>query len=122
MINLPNKKKLEDLHFENTRLEIKISNLEKELKKLKKENQKQEDLLYEWQKSYKESLIEINKLKKELQEYNPKLKPRTKKISNIDIEKIKDLHSLQKYTYREISKITKWSVCTVSKVINGFYD
>lgn len=122
MINLPNKKKLEDLHFENTRLEIKISNLEKELKKLKKENQKQEDLLSEWQKSYKESLIEINKLKKELQEYNPKLKPRTKKISNIDIEKIKDLHMLKKYTYREISKITKWSVCTVSKVINGFYD
>lgn len=122
MINLPNKKKLEDLHFENTRLEIKISNLEKELKKLKKENQKQENLLSEWQKSYKESLIEINKLKNELQEYNPKLKPRTKKISNIDIEKIKELHRLKKYTYREISKITKWSVCTVSKVINGFYD
>lgn len=122
MLNLSNKKKIEDLNFENTRLEIKIEKLEKQLESFKKENEQQKILLLDWEKTYKESLIEINKLKKELQQYNPKLKPRTKKISKTDIEKIKNLHKLNTYTYREISQITKWSLCTVSKVLNGFYD
>lgn len=122
MLNLSNKKEIEYLKLEKTRLEVKISKLEKEVKSLKKANKIQEDLLHDWEKSYKESLLEINKLKKELEEYNPKLKPRTKKISKSDIKRIKELHSLNEYTYREISQITKWSLCTVSKVINGFYD
>lgn len=122
MLNLTNKKKVEDLHFENTRLEIKVSNLQKENEILKKENQRQEDLLVEWQKSYKESLLEINNLKKQLQEFNPKLKPRSKKISKSDIKRVKELFDMKEYTYREISQITKWSICTVSKIINGFYD
>lgn len=122
MLNLPNKKKIEDLNFENTRLEIKVEKLEKQIEKLKKENEQQKILLLDWEKTYKESLFEINKLKKELKEYNPKLKPRSKKISKRDIKYIKNLHELNEYTYREISQITKWSVCTVSKVINGFYD
>lgn len=122
MLNLSSKKEIENLKFEKTRLKIKISNLEKEVESLKKVNTIQEGLLTDWEALYKESLLEINKLKKELKEYNPKLKPMTKQISKSDIEKIKELHSLNKYTYREISQITKWSVCTVSKVINGFYD
>lgn len=122
MLNLSSKKKLEDLNFENTRLKIKVEKLEKEIENLKKENEQQRILLLDWEKTYKESLFEINKLKKELKEYNPKLKPRSKKISKADIKKIKNLHQLNEYTYREISQITKWSLCTVSKVINGFYD
>lgn len=122
MLNLSSKKEIENLKFEKTRLKIKISKLEKEVEYLKKVNTIQEGLLTDWEALYKESLLEINKLKKELKEYNPKLKPMTKQISKSDIEKIKELHSLNKYTYREISQITKWSVCTVSKVINGFYD
>lgn len=122
MLNLPNKKKIENLTFENTRLSIKIKKLENQVLKFKKENEQQQILLSDWEKLYKDSLLEINKLKKELKEYNPKLKPRTKKISQSDIKRIKDLHSLNEHTYREISQMTKWSVCTVSKVINGFYD
>ena len=122
MLNLSSKKEIENLKFEKTRLEIKISKLEKEIESLKKANKIQEDLLKDWEKSYKESLFEINKLKKELKEYNPKLKPRTKKISKSDIKKIKELYRLNEYTYREISLKTKWSICTISKVINGFYD
>ena len=122
MLNLSSKKEIEYLKLEKTRLEIKVSNLEKEINSLRKVNKIQEDLLNDWEKSYKESLFEINKLKKELKEYNPKLKPMPKQISKSDIEKIKELHSLNEYTYREISLITKWSLCTVSKVINGFYD
>ena len=122
MLNLSSKKEIEYLKLEKTRLEIKVSNLEKEVKSLRKSNKIQEDLLNDWEKSYKESLFEINKLKKELKKYNPKLKPRTKKISESDIKRIKELHKLSQYTYREISLITKWSLCTVSKVINGFYD
>ena len=122
MLNLSSKKEIENLKFEKTILEIKISKLEKEVESLRKANKIQEDLLKDWEKSYKESLFEINKLKKELKEYNPQLKPRTKKISKSDIKKIKELHRLNEYTYREISLITKWSICTISKVINGFYD
>ena len=122
MLNLSSKKEIENLKFEKTRLEIKISKLEKEVESLRKANKIQEDLLKDWEKSFKESLFEINKLKKELKEYNPKLKPRSKKISKADIKKIKNLYQLNEYTYREISQITKWSLCTVSKVINGFYD
>lgn len=122
MLNLSNKKKVDMLQFENTRLEIKVSNLQKELEKLKKENQRQEDLLVDWQNSYKESIHEIAKLKNQLKQYNPNLKPRTKKISENDIKKIKELFNMKNHTYREISKITNWSTCTVSKVINGFYD
>ena len=122
MLNLSSKKEIENLKFEKTRLEIKISKLEKEVESLKKANKIQEDLLKDWEKSFKESLFEINKLKKELKEYNPKLKPRTKKISKSDIKKIKELYRLNEYTYREISLKTKWSICTISKVINGFYD
>lgn len=122
MLNLSNKKKVDMLQFENTRLEIKVSNLQKELEKLKKENQRQEDLLVDWQNSYKESIHEIAKLKNQLKQYNPNLKPRTKKISENDIKKIKELFNMKNHTYREISKITNWSICTVSKVINGFYD
>ncbi|MDU1404232.1 MAG: DNA-binding protein [Clostridium sp.] len=121
MLNLSSKKEIENLRFEKTRLEIKISKLEKEVEYLKKVNKVQEDLLNDWEKFYKESLFEINKLKKELKQYNPKLKPMTKQISKSDIKKIKELHSLNKYTYREISQITKWSICTISKVVNGFY-
>ena len=122
MLNLSSKKEIENLKFEKTRLEIKISKLEKEVESLRKANKIQEDLLHDWENSYKESLFEINKLKKELKEYNPKLKPRTKKISKSDIKKIKELYRLNEYTYREISLKTKWSICTISKVINGFYD
>lgn len=122
MLNLSNKKKVDTLQFENTRLEIKVSNLQKELEKLKKENQRQEDLLVDWQNSYKESIHEIARLKNQLKQYNPNLKPRTKKISENDIKKIKELFNMKNHTYREISKITNWSICTVSKVINGFYD
>ncbi|RGX03143.1 hypothetical protein [Paraclostridium sordellii] len=121
MLNLSSKKEIEYLKLEKTRLEIKVSNLEKEINSLRKVNKIQEDLLNDWEKSYKESLFEINKLKKELKEYNPKLKPMPKQISKSDIEKIKELHSLNEYTYREISQITKWSICTISKVVNGFY-
>ena len=122
MLNLSSKKEIQNLKFEKTILEVKISKLEKEVVSLKKENQRQEDLLVEWQKSYKESLLEINNLKKQLQEFNPKLKPRSKKISKSDIKRVKELFDMKEYTYREISQITKWSICTVSKIINGFYD
>lgn len=38
MLNIPNKKEIENLKFEKTRLEIKISKLEKEVESLRKEN------------------------------------------------------------------------------------
>ncbi|GIM33241.1 hypothetical protein [Paraclostridium bifermentans] len=122
MISLSNKKQVEKLQFEKTRLEIKVSKLEEEVVKLKSEMEKQENLINEWRKYYKESVNEISKLKKQLKEFNPNLKPRSKKISQNDIDNIKDLFNMKKYTYREISNISNWSICTISKVINGYYD
>lgn len=122
MISLSNKKQVEKLQFEKTRLEIKVSKLEEEVVKLKSEMEKQENLINEWRKYYKESVNEISKLKKQLKEFNPNLKPRSKKISQNDIDNIKNLFNMKKYTYREISNISNWSICTISKVINGYYD
>lgn len=122
MISLSNKKQVEKLQFEKTRLEIKISKLEKEVLTLQTENKRKQELITELQKYYTESVHETAKLKSQLKEFNPKLKPRSKKISQDDINKIKDLFNMKKYTYREISKISNWSICTVSKVINGHYD
>ena len=122
MISLSNKKQVEKLQFEKTRLEIKISKLEEEVVKLKSEMEKQENLINEWRKYYKESVNEIAKLKNQLKEFNPNLKPRSKKISQNDIDNIKKLFNMKKYTYREISNISNWSICTISKVINGYYD
>lgn len=122
MISLSNKKQVEKLQFEKTRLEIKISKLEEEVVKLKSEMEKQENLINEWRKYYKESVNEISKLKKQLKEFNPNLKPRSKKISQNDIDNIKNLFNMKKYNYREISSISNWSICTISKVINGYYD
>lgn len=122
MISLSNKKHVEKLQFEKTRLEIKISKLEEEVVKLKSEMEKQENLINEWRKYYKESVNEISKLKNQLKEFNPNLKPRSKKISQNDIDNIKNLFNMKKYTYREISNISNWSICTISKVINGYYD
>lgn len=122
MISLSNKKQVEKLQFEKTRLEIKISKLEEEVFKLKTEMEKQENVINEWRKYYKESVNEIAKLKNQLKEFNPNLKPRSKKISQNDIDNIKNLFNMKKYTYREISTLSNWSICTISKVINGYYD
>lgn len=122
MIGLSNKKQIEELKFQNTRLQIKNSKLEEEIQILKTENQRQKDLLSEWEKSYKKSIRDVAKLKNELKKYNPKLKPRSRQITKSDIKRIKELFEMNEYNYREISQITKWSICTISKVINGFYD
>lgn len=122
MIGLSNKKQIEELKFQNTRLQIKNSKLEEELQILKTENQRQKDLLSEWEKSYKKSIRDVAKFKNELKKYNLNLKPRSKQITKNDIKRIKELFEMNEYTYREISQITKWSICTISKVINGFYD
>ena len=122
MLSRSNKKKIEQLKFENTQLQIKILNLKKEMDILKCENEKQKELIIEWEKSYKKSIYNLTKLKNEFKNYNPKLKPRSRQITESDIKKIKELFNINKYTYREINRITKWSICTISKVINGFYD
>lgn len=63
MIGLSNKKQIEELKFQNTRLQIKNSKLEEEIQILKTENQKQKDLLSEWEKSYKKSIRDVAKFK-----------------------------------------------------------
>ncbi|MCU9810158.1 hypothetical protein LEQ06_19650 [Paraclostridium sp. AKS46] len=122
MIGLSNKKQIEELKFQNTRLQIKNSKMVEEIQILKTENQRQKDLLSEWEKSYKKSIRDVAKLKNELKKYNPKLKPRSRQVTKSDIKRIKELFEMNGYTYREISQITKWSICTISKAINGFYD
>lgn len=121
MLNLNNRKKFEKLQFEKNKLEEKVSRLEREVFNLKSEIKNKEELIDEWKNFYRESTNEINKLKNQLKEFNPNLKPRCQKITQEDINRIKNLFKMNK-TYREISAISKWSICTISKVINGYYD
>lgn len=77
---------------------------------------------YEYKLQLKE--LELDKLKKEvtrLRECKNTLKPKDKQISDKDIQLIKDLR-ICKLSYSEISKRTKWSKATVSRVLNGMYD
>lgn len=61
----------------------------------------------------------LNNVNKQLN--NIKLKPREQQITSEDIKMIKELKK-QGLTYREISSEVNWSICTISKVINGVYD
>ncbi|MDB8789197.1 DNA-binding protein [Romboutsia sp. 1001216sp1] len=77
---------------------------------------------YEYKLQLKD--VEIEKLKSEilrLRDSKNTLKPRDKQISDRDIQLIKDLR-VCKLSYSEISKRTKWSKATVSRVLNGLYD
>lgn len=78
--------------------------------------------------AYEEKLskkqIEIDRLKSELEILkNSKLtlKPKEKQITDEDIMHIKDL-KMGGLSYSAISKKTKWSKATISRVLNGYYD
>lgn len=62
--------------------------------------------------------------REELEEFKTKAfipKRKKQQITQKDIDKIKKL-SQDGLSYSKIQKITKWSKCTISKVINGYYD
>jgi len=116
--------KLED---ENYNLKIDMKNLQREYKKIKSELEqikKSINLDSEENKNLNHRIevqqITINKLRRQLEGYHPKLKPRIKQVTSKDVLYIKKL-SVDK-SYREISKITSWSTKTISHVINGKYD
>lgn len=99
-------------YFENT-----ISNQRKELKALKK-------LLKEYRNTSTDTLHNTstdtlsnssNLVSKTT------LKPRTRQISKNDIEQIKAL-KLQGLSHKAVSKITKWSTATISRVMKGDYN
>lgn len=49
------------------------------------------------------------------------LQPKTQQISKIDIDYIKMMIK-DGMSHREISKTTGWSVATISRIRNGYYD
>ena len=108
---------------ENERLKNRIDTLEKELNKLKYE----EDPEYLKAKEELRIVVKDNiELKRKLNNVNKqlnniKLKPREQQITSEDIKMIKELKK-QGLTYRKISSEVNWSICTISKVINGVYD
>ena len=74
-------------------------------------------------KLYKKQ-IEIDDLRNELRKIRDSkntLKPKEKQITDIDIQSIKDLRFCG-LSYSEISKQTRWSKATISRVLNGLYD
>ena len=116
--------KLED---ENYNLKIDMRNLQREYKKVKNELdqiQKCINLDSEENKNFKHQIqiqqITINRLRDELQSHHPKLKPMPKQVTSKDVFYVKELSANS--TYREISKVTGWSLKTISKIINGQYD
>jgi len=122
------KKHNEKLEDENYNRKIDMRNLQREYKKIENELKKIKkdiNLDSEDNKRLKHQIevqqITINTLRNKLEGHHPKLKPPKIQIERKDIDYIKELHS-QKHNYREISKITNWSLKTISKVINGHYD
>lgn len=116
--------KLED---ENYNLKIDMKNLQREYKKIKNELEqikKYINLDSEENKNLNHRIevqqITINNLRSKLEGYHPKLKPRTKQVTQKDVLYIKELSADK--SYKEISKITSWSTKTISHVINGKYD
>lgn len=78
--------------------------------------------------AYEEKLLkkqkEIDKLKSELdilKKSKSTLRPKEKQITDQDIKHIKDL-KICGLSYSAISKKTKWSKATISRVLNGYYD
>ena len=49
------------------------------------------------------------------------LKPKIRQISDNDIKRIKTLRN-QGLSYKKINVLTGWSVATISRALNGFYD
>lgn len=111
------------LSRENEGLKNKLNSFEKELNKFKYE----EDLKYLRLKEELKIVVKDNiNLKNKLSNINEKLnnmklKPREQQITTEDIKRIKDLKK-QGLTYRKIANEVNWSICTISKVVNGVYD
>lgn len=119
---LENKVKDQEYMILNLRNEIRT--LAQKNKELEKDNKILESVLESkniTQKENKKLMDQIKMLEKQLESYSPNLKPKQQRITNDDIELIKDLKK-QQYTYREIEKKTGWSLNTISKAINNFYD
>lgn len=119
---LENKVKDQEYMILNLRNEIRT--LAQKNKELEKDNKILESVLESkniTQKENKKLMDQVKMLEKQLESYSPNLKPKQQRITNDDIELIKDLKK-QQYTYREIEKKTGWSLNTISKAINNFYD
>lgn len=52
--------------------------------------------------------------------YNPKLKPKAKKVDKNLVIRVKEMS--KDHSYREIQKIVNLGVTTISRIINGKYD
>jgi chromosome segregation ATPase len=121
------KKSNDKLEDENYNLKIDMRNLQRDYKKIEnelKKIQKDINLDSEENKNLKHQIqvqqITINRLRDELNSYHPKLKPMPKQVTLKDALYVKELS--ENNTYRDISKITGWSLKTISKIINGQYD
>ncbi|HBG3660554.1 TPA: hypothetical protein KQB99_003938 [Clostridioides difficile] len=101
---------IEILNSEITKTNDTIDTLNKNIKYLKYLNKKAKNII----KIYREELEEFK-----TKAFIPKRKKQ--QITQKDIDKIKKL-SQDGLSYSKIQKITKWSKCTISKVINGYYD
>ncbi|MCO5846093.1 hypothetical protein M8598_18380 [Clostridioides difficile] len=101
---------IEILNSEITKTNDTIDTLNKNIKYLKYLNKKAKNII----KIYREELEEFK-----TKAFIPKRKKQ--QITQKDIDKIKKL-SQDGLSYSKIQKITKWSKCTISKVVNGYYD
>ncbi|MDS6171630.1 hypothetical protein REL11_018035 [Clostridioides difficile] len=101
---------IEILNSEITKTNDTIDTLNKNIKYLKYLNKKAKNII----KIYREELEEFK-----TKAFIPKRKKQ--QITQEDIDKIKNL-ARSGLSYSKIEKITKWSKCTISKVVNGYYD
>lgn len=108
-----------ELREKITELAGKLNVLQKQYYELREENSKLKKELSVYKSNLKKARAENQEYKKQLQ--SSQLQKKQRQISDEQIEEIKKLRN-QGLSFRAISKKTNWSVFTISRVLNGFYD
>lgn len=108
-----------ELREKITELAGKLNVLQKQYYDLREENSKLKKELSVYKSNLKKARAENQEYKKKLQ--SSQLQKKQRQISDEQIEEIKELRN-QSLSFRAISKKTNWSVFTISRVLNGFYD
>lgn len=102
----------------NTELFEENKKLKEEIHKLKNENS---ELGIKKIKANYEKKIKKMQLALEQMEQKVSLQSKPRQITDKQIREIKDLLN-QGVSYRKISDTTNWSINTISKIKNGYYD
>jgi len=110
------KSELTKLHNDYNKLKAKHMELVKKWNPLVRESNSMYEQFQVLEKENQMLKMELDKLKS-----NGSFAKKERQITDKQIQEIKQLRELG-LSYSKIAERTKWSKCTISRVINGYYD